>query len=184
MRVFIAIELPAAVKTSLAALQTEVRKARADVSWAKPENLHLTLKFLGEVDAQQIPAITNACVDAVLGVPPFSISIKDVGGFPNLKQPRVLWVGIADGLSELRTLHQKLDTNLQSLGFEKESRAFNPHLTLGRVKSLQNLTAATAKLLTYPLPDLLFQANELVVMQSQLHSAGAIYTPLAKCLLQ
>jgi 2'-5' RNA ligase len=183
MRVFIAIELPDEVKAALAALQSELQKADAEISWTKPENLHLTLKFLGEVEADRIPKVTQACADAAASVGSFSIRVQDTGVFPNVKQPRVLWVGLAEGLAELRTLHNKLDENLHTLGFEKETRAFNPHLTLGRVKSLKNVSAVTAKLLTYKLPELSFHAHELVVMQSQLHPAGSIYTPLAKCSL-
>ncbi len=183
MRVFIAIELPDNIKTALAALQTELRQVRAAVSWTRLESLHLTLKFLGAVEAQQLPAITQACVDAKHGVQPFAVSIKNTGGFPNLQQPRVLWVGLAAGIAELRAIHRRLDHHLHTLGFEKEARAFNPHLTLGRVKSLENIPAVAARLLAYPLPELSFQVHELVVMQSQLHQAGAIYTPLARCSL-
>jgi RNA 2',3'-cyclic 3'-phosphodiesterase len=183
MRVFIAIELPDEVKDALAALQNELRKVQTEIGWTKPENLHLTLKFLGEVEADRLSDVNQACAAAVARVSPFSIGVQDTGVFPTLKQPRVLWVGLAEGLAELQTLHKKLDENLHALGFAQETRAFKPHLTLGRVKSLKNVSEVTAKLLAYHLPELSFHAHELVVMQSQLHPAGSIYTPLAKCLL-
>lgn len=181
MRVFIAIKLPDPIKTALAALQAELRQVSAKVSWTRLENLHLTLKFLGEVEAQRIPEVASACAAAALDAPPFAIGLQGTGGFPNLKHPRVLWIGLTGGIVALRTLHRTLDANLQTLGFEKEAHAFNPHLTLGRVKSLENISVATAKLLAYQLPELSFPVRELVVMQSQLHAAGAIYTPLARC---
>lgn len=184
MRVFIAIELPDEVKAALAALQNELRKVHAEISWTKPENLHLTLKFLGEVEADRIADVTQACTDAAASVSSFSIRVKDTGVFPSVKQPRVLWVSLAEGLAELRTLHHKLEENLHALGFEKEARAFQPHLTLGRVKALKNVSAVTAKLLMYQLPELSFHTHELVVMQSKLHPTGSIYTPLAKCSLK
>lgn len=181
MRVFIAIELPVEIKTELATLQNELRQARADVSWTKPENFHLTLKFLGEVAEPQIADITNACGDAAASVSAFSLRLQNTGVFPNLKQPKVLWVGLTGEDNALQQLHRQVEEHLQALGFAKEARAFKPHLTLGRVKSLTNIAAATAKLLMYPLPEVSFQAHELIVMQSQLHSAGSIYTPLARC---
>jgi 2'-5' RNA ligase len=184
MRVFIAIELPNEVKAALAALQTDLRQTRADVTWTKPDNFHLTLKFLGEVAAASLPDITNACVDAATSAPPFSLQVKDTGVFPNVRQPKVLWVGLAGELEKLQSLHRTLDAKLHALGFEKETRSFNPHLTLGRVKSRTNEAAVTAKLLMTELPELSFAVAELVVMQSQLHAAGSIYTPLAHCRLK
>lgn len=183
MRVFIAIELPAEIKAALAALQTELRQTRADVSWTKPDNFHLTLKFLGEIEAHRLPAITNACVEAAAGVSAFSLRLQKTGVFPNLKQPKVLWAGLASENDTLSRLQQRVEASLHALGFAKESRTFHPHLTLGRVKSLANLAAVTAKLLAAPLPELSFPVHELVVMQSQLHPAGAIYTPLANARL-
>ncbi|MBL8203572.1 MAG: RNA 2',3'-cyclic phosphodiesterase [Blastocatellia bacterium] len=181
MRVFIAIELPDEIKAALMALQDDLRQTRADVAWTKPENFHLTIKFLGEVEANQIAAITNACVDAAASVDSFVLGVKTTGVFPNLKQPKVLWASVAGELEKLQSLHRQLEANLHALGFAKEARAFNPHLTLGRVKSLKNVAAVTAKLLMAELPELSFTASELIVMQSQLHPAGSIYTPLAKC---
>ncbi len=184
MRTFIAIELPNEVKAALAALQNDLRQARADVAWTKPDNLHLTLKFLGEVDAKQISEITNACNDAAVSADSFLLSIKSTGVFPNVKQPKVLWVGLAGAMDKLQSLQRQLDTNLHALGFAKETRGFNPHLTLGRVKSRLNEAAVRAKLLMAELPALSFTVSELVVMQSQLHPAGSIYTPLAHCQLK
>ncbi|HEX4947326.1 MAG TPA: RNA 2',3'-cyclic phosphodiesterase [Blastocatellia bacterium] len=181
MRVFIAIELPNEIKAALTALQDELRQTRADVTWTRPDNFHLTIKFLGEVEANQLPNITNACVDAAASVSSFMLQVKETGVFPNVKHPKVLWAGMAGELDQLQALHRTLDANLHALGFAKEARSFNPHLTLGRVKSLKNIAAVTAKLLLAELPAWSFSVAELVVMQSQLHPAGSIYTPLAHC---
>lgn len=183
MRVFIAIELPNEVKAALTALQNELRQTRADVAWTKADNFHLTLKFLGEVETDLISNITNACREAAANASVFSLQVKSTGVFPNVKQPKVLWAGLGGELDKLQALHRQLDANLHALGFAKETRAFNPHLTLGRVKSLKNVAAVTAKLLMADLPALPFSVSELVVMQSQLHSAGSIYTPLVHCKL-
>jgi 2'-5' RNA ligase len=181
MRIFIAIELPSEVKAALTALQNDLRQARADVAWTKPDNFHLTLKFLGEVDAQQLSDITNACLDAAASASPFALQIKDTGVFPNVRQPKVLWAGLAGELDKLQVLHRTLDAKLYALGFAKEVRDFNPHLTLGRVKGRANEAAVTAKLLMAELPAQSFSVDEFIVMQSQLHPAGSIYTPLAHC---
>ncbi len=180
MRIFIAIELPEEIRSALAALQDDLSRARADVGWTKPDNQHLTLKFLGEVEEQRIGQIAPACQSAIIGATPFTVSIKDTGAFPNLRQPRVLWAGLAEGITELRELHTRLDEQLSALGFEKEARVFKPHLTLGRVKSAKNTAILISRLTAYRLPLLSFTAREIVVMRSQLDPAGSIYTPLAK----
>ncbi len=183
MRLFIAIELTDEIRAALAAVQRELRRAQADVTWTKPDHQHLTLKFLGEVEAQLVPAITQACQQAVSAIHPFSVSLKDTGAFPHLKQPRVLWIGLERGLAELRELHARLDEHLAPLGFEKDARAFKPHLTLGRVKSMKNVSALVSRLTATRLPTLAFSVGEIVLMHSQLHPAGSIYTPLARVAL-
>ncbi len=183
MRIFTALELPAEIKSALATLQTELRATHADVSWAKLENFHLTLKFLGEVESQKISAITTVCEEVAAITPQFSLRLHDAGIFPNAKNPRVLWAGIDGELNLLKSLHKNLDEKLHALGFAKELCPFNPHLTLGRVNTLKNMPQAIAKLLMHQFPALNFQVQEIVVMQSQLHSQGSIYTPLARCQL-
>lgn len=183
MRLFIAIELPDEIRAALAAVQNDLRRAQADVAWTKPDNQHLTLKFLGEVEAPRVPSIIAACQQAVAGIYPFTISLRDTGAFPNLRGPRVLWAGLDQGTAELRQLHAQLEAQLAQSGFAKDDRAFKPHLTLGRVKSMKNVPALVARLTSTPLPALAFTAAEIVLMQSQLHPAGSIYTPLAKIAL-
>jgi 2'-5' RNA ligase len=183
MRLFIAVELTEEIRAALVALQTMLRRTRGEVSWTKPDNHHLTLKFLGEVAAQLVPAITQACQEAVSEIHPFTVSLRDTGAFPNLKQPRVLWVGLERGLAELRELHVRLDEHLAPLGFDKDDRVFKPHLTLGRVKSMKNSSALISQLTAEGFPALSFTVSEIVLMQSQLHPAGSIYTPLAKIAL-
>jgi RNA 2',3'-cyclic 3'-phosphodiesterase len=180
MRVFIAIELPTEVKVALTALQNDLRQARAAVAWSRPDNLHLTINFIGEVEADQLPIITNACIDAAASVPPFSLQLNDTGVFPNVRQPKVLWVGLTGEMDKLQSLHRILEDNLYAAGFAKETRAYHPHLTLGRVGNPQNLEAVTAKLLMAELPALSFSVSSLVVMHSHVQSAVLTYTPLAK----
>jgi len=180
MRTFIAIELPEEIKAEIAALQNDLRRARAEVSWTKPENIHLTLKFLGEVEEQLLAQVERACVEAAQTAAPFSLSLSGTGAFPGAKQPRVLWVGLTGGIEEARRLQSQLDERLSSIGFEKEERPFRPHLTIGRVKSPKGIPGLISRAEAYRLPALTFIARELVVIRSQLHPAGARYTPLVR----
>ena len=97
MRTFIAIELPEEIQAAIAALQDELRLARAEVSWTKPENIHLTLKFLGEAEEQLIAQVTSACLETAAATAPFTLHVEEAGAFPNASRPRVLWVGLGGG---------------------------------------------------------------------------------------
>lgn len=184
MRIFIALELPEEIKAALVTLQNELQETHAHVNWVKHENLHLTLKFLGEVEPEKIVAVTKICAEVAATTPQFSLRLHDAGVFPHIKNPRVLWAGIAGEINFVQSLHKNLDEKLFALGVAKEPRAFNPHLTIGYVKTMKNVPQAVAKLLLYELPALVFEVKEIVVMQSHLQPQGSIYTPLAKCLLK
>ncbi len=180
MRTFIAIEIPEEIKTVLAALQNKLRRAAATVSWTKPENIHLTLKFLGEIEEQKLGQIESACLAAAAETASFTLNISDAGAFPDHKQPRVIWVGLGGETASLTDLQSRLDQRLSELGFEKETRPFQAHLTLGRVKAPKNTRELMAELINYRPPALSFVVDEIVLMRSQLHPAGSIYTPLTR----
>lgn len=178
MRLFIALELPAPVKQALAEAQTELRRARASVSWSKPENLHLTLKFLGETDAARLPELAAAGAATAAKTAPFALELTQVGGFPNLRQPRVLWVGLAGARASLLRLHGELETQLAAQGFPRETKPLHPHLTLGRVKPGADVRPLVELAPHVQVPSVAFTVSELVLMESQLHPSGSIYTPL------
>lgn len=180
MRTFIAIEIPSEIKSALAALQTELRRAGADVSWAKPESLHLTLNFLGEVDERLINEIEKACVDTASEFQPFTLKLNGVGVFPNSRQPRVLWAGLSGEVEMTVEIRKRLDEKLAPFGFERDEKEFRPHLTIGRVKSNRKTRELIALADLYKLPALPFDVNEIVLMKSELHPAGARHTCLAK----
>ena len=180
MRTFIAIELPDTVKAELANLQAELRQTGADVTWTKPDNIHLTLRFLGEVEERQLDELKQLCAETAAAFQPFSLALKDTGYFPNFRQPRVLWVGLAGEMEIAKQLQKRLDAELIARGFNQEDKPFKPHLTLGRVKSGKNLKLLVAKADMYSLPELSFEADELVLFKSELLPAGARYTALAK----
>src|SRR3989339_1295186 len=127
MRTFIAIEVSDEVKKAAGEFVAELKKQRANISWVKKENVHITLKFLGEIDERKILLIEDVLKSCAEKKKPFEIEIKDCGGFPNLHKPRVIWIGITEGSQELKDIANCIDSKLSNLGFEKETRAFKPH---------------------------------------------------------
>jgi len=184
MRTFIAIEIPSEVKSALAALQDDLRRAGADVSWTRPENIHLTLRFLGEVDERRIVEVEKVCVASAAELQPFTLSLNDTGVFPNARRPRVLWAGLAGAIEEAVEIWRRLNDGLALIGFEREEKDFRPHLTIGRVKSNRNTRELLALAGARRIPALSFVVTEIVLMKSELHPAGARYTPMAKAPLQ
>lgn len=179
VRTFICFNLPREVKENLAQLQTDLKKRGRGVRWARPEGMHLTLKFLGDVDEGKIPEIADAVRKAVADRPVFQVEIAGAGGFPNLHRPRVYWVGVHETSGALEALQARIENELARLGFPKEKRKFSPHLTLGRVKFNDGLKAISEILDNKVLPPMTFTANEIIVMKSQLSPQGSTYTPLA-----
>lgn len=184
MRTFIAIEIPSEIRSALAALQTELRRAGADVGWTRPENIHLTLKFLGEVDERRIMEIEKVCVSSATGFQPFTLSLDDTGVFPNARQPRILWAGLAGEIEKAAEMQRRLDERLALIGFEREEKAFRPHLTIGRVKSNRKTRELLALADAHRLPALSFVVTEIVLMKSELHPARARYTLMTRASLQ
>src|SRR5262252_9661329 len=180
MRTFIAIEIPSEVKSALAALQDELRRAGADVSWTRPENIHLTLRFLGEVDEMRIVEVEKVCVASAAEFRPFTLRLNDTGVFPNARQPRVLWAGLAGEIEKAVEMRKRINDGLALIGFEREEKDFRPHLTIGRVKSNKKTHELLALAEARRVPALSFVVTEIVLMKSELHPAGARYTPIAK----
>ncbi len=146
MRTFIAIDLGPAIKDRLAALVSRLKPLGGDVKWVSREAMHLTLKFLGEVDPAKAAGIKDALVAACSGRASFPLACRGTGVFPpGSRSPRVLWVGIAAG-PELGLLQEDIEAACNRLGFERESRPFQPHLTLGRVKGPADLGRVLAEL--------------------------------------
>ncbi len=179
LRTFVAIEIPNNAKEQIAAVQSELKRHGDRVSWVKSTNIHLTLKFLGDVEESLIDSIGNKVQTAAEKSAPFSADIADVGAFPNLRRARVLWAGVNGGEIELRDLVRNLENELNDVGFPKEKRKFNPHLTIGRVKSpLSPHFMAWIKQLEFNAGTL--PGKEIVFMRSELKPTGAVYTPLCK----
>jgi 2'-5' RNA ligase len=179
VRTFIAIEIPGEIQDQINALQSQLKTLSSGISWVKSRNIHLTLKFLGDVPVQQIGAVTDGVTRACEPVQPLTIRIQGTGFFPGPKHPKVIWVG-CQYTEALTRLHSGIDQNLAELGFEKETRRFSPHLTIARVKFVEKLDSLIQSVEHAVFDGGEFRANEVVVMKSQLHPAGSIYIPLAK----
>jgi 2'-5' RNA ligase len=146
MRTFIAIELPKEIKEALASLQQGLKNSGADVKWVQPENIHLTLKFLGEIDEQVLAKIINILEVTAENQNSFYLNLSSLGAFPNMNFPRVIWIGIKKGDSQIQEVASKLEKEISGIGIPKENRAFSSHITLGRVKSGLNRDKLTKKL--------------------------------------
>lgn len=185
IRAFIAIELPEGVKFFLKEVAAQLKSFGGDVRWTRLEGIHLTLKFLGNVQRESIQDVEKALEPALERYAPFAVGVQGVGTFPGLNRPRVLWVGVTDPSGRLAPLASNVEDLLEPLGFAKETRQFNPHLTLGRVKSGRlspDLTNAIRQMATITGPG--FEAESAVLFQSVLEPSGARYIPLSRFLFK
>lgn len=180
LRLFIAVELPEVVVRHIGQVIGRLRQQDLPgIRWVRPEGVHLTLKFLGNVPESHVQAIAEAMGWAVAGVAPFVLHVRGVGVFPHLRAPRVLWVGVQGDLERLVQLHQRLEEALEAQGFTKEQRAFSPHLTLGRVRGrllppeIQRLAQTMESLREIGPVEL--SVTGLSLMESRLTAEGAIY---------
>ena len=182
IRIFVAVELPDAVKAEFAGLATAidalgVRGART----VRPEGIHLTLKFLGDVSVELVPEIEAAMDSAADKVAPFDLSLGDAGVFPNPRATRVLWVGVAGDMDSLGRLQQRIEESLAGLGFRPDRRGFNPHITAGRVRdrvSNADRRKVTETLLSHEYARPLIHVEGISLIRSTLHPHGAIYESL------
>ncbi|MBI5894023.1 MAG: RNA 2',3'-cyclic phosphodiesterase [Deltaproteobacteria bacterium] len=179
-RLFIAIELPDDIIKKLKVLQEQLRKdCKAKVSWSKPENTHLTLKFLGNVQEDVIDKINPCIENACNGISQFMLSAEGVGSFPNLNNPKVIWIGIKPHNDLLNNICERLEQGLNNIGFEKEKRKFHPHLTLGRIRYADKdagLKTGIDKLKDFAIGE--FMVKSIILFESELNPNGAVYTKL------
>ena len=186
IRTFIAIELDESIKDGLTKLQERLKGKvpRGSARWVRPKGIHLTLKFLGDVPADQIGEITRALERSCQGFAPFSLSCGGLGCFPNLKRPRVVWVGIQEETGTLAQLKKAIEENVAPLGYPTEKRKFSPHLTLGRVQKrassgdrrrLGELVGASEIGMLGQM-----EVRSVNLIRSDLRPSGAVYTRLAE----
>jgi 2'-5' RNA ligase len=179
IRAFIAIDLPDDVRAAIAKAQADLRQTvGVKISWAKVENLHLTLQFLGDVEESAVEAIRAALAGIAGDHAPFELKVAGAGAFPDERRPRVLWIGCEHG--ELTALAKSVHAAMRPLGFEPEQREFTAHLTLGRVKQARPDDALTRALDS--IKNAAFGAmrvEAIHLMRSELHPDGSIYSKLS-----
>jgi RNA 2',3'-cyclic 3'-phosphodiesterase len=177
IRSFIAVDLDAPVRQAVNVLQGELRRINADVRWVRPEGLHVTLKFLGSVDPGRLERLHAALASSLRDQPALQVRVRGLGAFPDWRRPRVVWVGLHSvGLAVLAAL---VDGALGPLGFERERRAFTPHLTLARVNSLRGWPPLEEACKAHLDDD--FGASDIgavTIYRSTLQRGGAVYAPL------
>jgi len=181
VRAFIAIEFDDAIRRLLVQVQERLREAGCKVRWARAEQMHVTLKFLGEIDPATVEAVAEAMAHAAEAAAPFEVDVAGLGAFPPRGAPRVVWAGVEDPGGHIQRLQARLERRLERLGFERERRAFHPHLTLGRVKDRHGADRLRERIEGQPARRFGRQRiEELVLFQSELKPAGAVYTPLRR----
>lgn len=186
IRTFIAIELDESIKDELTKLQERLKgeTPRGSVRWVRSGGIHLTLKFLGDVPADQVEKITTALQRSCQGVSPFSLSCGGLGCFPNPRRPRVVWVGIQEETGTLVQLKKAIEENVAPLGYPTEKRKFSPHLTLGRVqrRASSGDRGQLGELVEASEIGILGQmeVRSVSLIRSDLRPSGAVYTRLAE----
>jgi len=184
MRLFIALNLPKKERERIYRAARPLRDEEMPVRWLDPEHFHVTLKFLGEVRRERVPAVAEAIAGVAASTKSFSTDIAGFGAFPTIRRPRVIWLGVAAN-PELRCLKQDLEWALGDVGFDAETRAFHPHVTLGRANDRNG--AGAFRGLDETMAVMEFKGGVKVhtvdLMRSQMSKDGATYTVLSSARL-
>jgi 2'-5' RNA ligase len=182
VRVFYAVELPAQVRQRagehIADLRSRMPQVRA--GWAHSERLHITMKFLGEIEQEGVAALSGAAERAARSLSPFNIIIEGAGAFPPRELPRVLWLGVKDASGSLNRLQLNLENECEGVGFAREARPFHPHLTIARLRRPDGARRLAALHQEKGFAPVEVSVGDLIVMRSQLGPGGSIYTELSR----
>ena len=178
IRTFIAVDIPQDIKMDLDRLISGYRNESKGIRWVRAQNLHLTLRFLGDVDENTIPALAESIKVNLDSIKPFDLALSGLGGFPNLKKPRVIWVGTDDPENMLGELALRVETACREAGFGKSDKKFSAHLTIGRVKFPQGLENILQRIENSDFRTEPFNVGEIVIYKSVLSPSGPTYTNL------
>lgn len=184
IRAFIAIELNNEIKRAINDFEKRlIAIAPSGLRWVKTDQLHLTLKFLGDISQAQSQQVTQSINHLVVENRAFSLEVEGTGVFPNWRNPRTLWIGMKKS-NELNTLFQQMETELAALGFSPEGRPFTPHMTLCRVSDTvdpRKVQPLQKEFDAFPVSSLpIWNVSEMVFFKSQLQPGGPIYTPISR----
>lgn len=179
MRLFIAARINREIEQEVGEFLEQFNRLPGRIKWVEPHNIHITLKFLGEANSNELEPIKHAIRQASLKFGAFEVNLQGCGVFPNMRAPRVFWIGINDPQKRLTTLAARVDSEVAHLGFEPERRDFSAHLTLGRVKdddNLEQVKSAFVKASFGPLP---LQVRTIHLVESLLRPSGPVYKDVA-----
>jgi len=182
IRSFLAIELPREIHDLIEGVKERLRPALKGIRWTRAEGMHLTVKFFGDLFPGNVDRISEIVGRNAGDVVPMELTLGPPGGFPDLKRPRVLWLGIGGETGSLAALQAAIERDLEECGFPGEKRSFKAHLTLGRARSHGGIISGTGDLLEMAgdLSAHRFDARELILFRSELKPGGAVYTKLAR----
>jgi len=182
IRAFLAIEPTEDILQAVSRLQENLKKEiKGKISWTRAQGNHITLKFFGNIDQDDVKNICAIMKKQVASVPTLSLNIEKIGAFPDARRPRVLWLGTTGDIEKLAALQTQVERDFEGIGFPRENRPFRAHLTLGRIKIPQEIMGISEALDKYN--DFVvgkFNCSEIILFQSKLTSQGAIYTKLEK----
>jgi RNA 2',3'-cyclic 3'-phosphodiesterase len=186
IRTFVAVDVSPEVKDRAAQVIAECRQLGVEAKWVAPENMHLTLQFLGNVRENELPAICRNLEQAIRRLPPFDVICRGVGAFPRPERPRILWLGMSEGREALIALQATVEKALQPLGFRGEARQFEPHLTLGRLRAEVSGSPEMADFVARQADreGAAFDVAEVVVYSSELQPAGPRYEVVGRIELE
>lgn len=183
MRCFVAVDLPPETKRKLGRLIQELRKHFGDLKWVEPENLHITLKFLGEVPEAKLQAVERTLTETVRGFGPFTLRLGELGYFGSERDLRVLWLAVEEGVDPLKELAERVEAAMERIGFAREKRAFQAHLTLARARRGRR-TPFRPRTVPSELQRQKIPVREVILFQSILRPEGPIYRKLRAFSLQ
>jgi 2'-5' RNA ligase len=180
-RVFCAVELPDGVRKQLEEHVLNLRKQIPDAaaSWSRVENIHLTLKFFGNVAVDRIPSISAAASRTVAEFSTFRIGIGNTGVFPRPSRPQVLWIGVSDPSGKLSALQERLENEFAAEGFPKENRVYRPHLTIARIRKPEGAQRLADAHLQMQFNATEIEVKELILFRSELSPKGSKYTAIS-----
>lgn len=184
LRTFVALPLDSHIVTSLHALHQQLKSLPVDVKWVNPQSIHVTIKFLGHVEEAHLESIYEAIQQGISRIKPWRVGVKHMGTFPGMRNPRVVWVGLDDPTGAIMTVQNQVEAELVKVGFEKERRAFTPHLTVGRVRSPKGKKDLVSFLVDEREREFgEMHIDRVVLYRSDLKPTGAVYTALKEFLL-
>jgi len=185
IRSFLAFELSPEMRSTVSRVYEDVRHSRTEVRWVRPEGIHITVIFMGNVREEDIALIGDEMAKVCSDFAPFHASLKGMGCFPNCRNPRVVWIGLEGDIERMSSLRDDLQERLVPLGLKPEKRGFKPHLTLGRFKKPSRNESEIGKLVDKykDLTSAVCSLHELVLFRSDLKPGGATYTKMLSCSL-